>query len=436
MLRPPRPPRCSSCPVNLLSVAGGNPAAAETVGRATGVAALLVAFAFVAAVGRRWRISTATALRVHGPVLGAAAVAGLVVAATELDDLDVWHLGRWWWVVDRLATIAVPVAFLVGVVRGRLARAAVGDLVIAVGAVPPAGLRDLLARALGDPRLEVAYWAASVGGYVDLAGRPVELTASATRAVRLISDDGAPVAAFGHDTALLDEPELLDAVAATARLALANARLQAELRAQLDEVRASRLRIIEATDAERRRIERNLHDGAQQRLVSLAFALRRARSQTGDDRLGAQLDHASDELARALAELRELARGVHPTVLTDFGLAAALDALGELAAVPVRVHADVARLPVPVESAASYVAAEALANAAKHAAAAQVQVTAQVRDGTLTLVVADDGTGGARIGAGSGLRGMADRVRAFDGRLTVDSAPGAGTRITAEIPCG
>jgi signal transduction histidine kinase len=207
---------------------------------------------------------------------------------------------------------------------------------------------------------------------------------------------------------------------------------------QETELRASRQRLVEASDLERRRLERNLHDGAQQRLVSLSLALRLAQGRVHDDPADAErlLSVASDELAQALEELRELARGIHPAVLSDRGLPAALEALADRTPVPVKFESPAERLPGPVEAAAYYVIAEALTNVAKYAEASQVEVRVERANGNARVVVADDGVGGADPSGGSGLRGLADRVEALDGRLEIESAPGQGTRVTAEIPCG
>ena len=203
-----------------------------------------------------------------------------------------------------------------------------------------------------------------------------------------------------------------------------------------DELRASRARIVEAGDAERRRLERNLHDGAQQRLVSLALALRLARGKVAEDPHGAEelLEAASSELTRALDELRELARGIHPVVLTERGLDAAVEGLARRSPVPVRLDTLGERLPAPIEAAAYYVVSEALANAAKYAQATTVGVRIDRADGRILVDVADDGIGGADPSHGTGLHGLADRLEALDGTLSVESPDGGGTRIHAEIP--
>jgi PAS domain S-box-containing protein len=205
-----------------------------------------------------------------------------------------------------------------------------------------------------------------------------------------------------------------------------------------DVLRRSRARLVEASDVERRRLERNLHDGAQQRLVSLSLVLRLAQARVRDDVNEAErlLAQASDELAQALEELRELARGIHPAVLSDRGLHAALEALVARSPLPIDLELEDERLPEPVEAAAYYVVSEALANVTKYAEASSVAVSIARVNGRALVEIADDGVGGADPSRGSGLRGLVDRVEALDGRLFVDSAPGAGTRIRAEIPCG
>jgi signal transduction histidine kinase len=300
-------------------------------------------------------------------------------------------------------------------------------------------LRDALRRALGDSSLELAYWLPSRGRYVDPDGQPIELPqGEARRVATLLEREGEPVAALVHDVALRENPELIDSVCAAAALTLENERLRAELLAKLAELQASRARLVEATDTERRRIERDLHDGTQQRLVSIAMTLGLAESKLASDRpaVGPVLREAKDALALALEELRDLTQGIRPAILVERGLPAALDDLSRRAALPVRLEIAVSgRLPEAEEAAAYFVASEALANAAKHSHASGVGLTASYDDGTLMIEVADDGIGGAGAGGGSGLRGLTDRVEAIGGRLTVSSPPGRGTTVRAEIPC-
>jgi signal transduction histidine kinase len=331
-----------------------------------------------------------------------------------------------------------PIAFVAGLLHARLARAAVGDLLVELrDDAPAAELRDALARALRDPSVELAYWLPEYETWADVDGKPVVLPDDGTRATMIIERKGTRVAALTHDPALLDQPELLDAVAAAAAIALDNARLQVELRARLEELKGSRARIVEAGDAERRRLERNLHDGAQQRLVAVSLQLRLLENRINDPDTAAELvKAASAELARSLDELRELARGLHPAVL-EHGLKAALDALANRAAVATTVaYDDAGRLPEPVELAAYFVAAEALTNVAKYAQATEASVRVWRDNGAAVIEIADDGVGGADDSRGSGLRGLADRVEALDGSLRVVSPPGAGTVVTATLPCG
>ena len=452
---------------------------------------------------------------------------------------------------------AVPMAFLLGILRSRLARGSVAELVVAIGRGTP--LRDAIAEALGDPTLEVGYCVDDGRRLVDREGRRFDLPAQGSeRAVTMVEHDGRRVGALVHDASVSEERELVASVAATVALALDNERLEADLRAQYnflttivdtapsllltidpegrirnlnpatfaaagyddeeqvrgryfwdvfideserdamiarfhaaapahapaeyenaftnrqgerrviawrsapvlddagnviriiggglditqrkrdeEELKASRTRIVAAEDEARRQLERNLHDGAQQRLVALSVALRLAQGKLADpEAAGEILDRAGDELARALEELRELARGIHPAVLTDRGLGAALRSLAERAPIPVELSTLDRRLPVHIEAAAYYVVSEAVTNVVKHARASSVEVRLDAPDGSLVIQISDDGVGGADPSGGSGLRGLADRVAVFDGRLEVQSPPDGGTRVVAEIPLG
>jgi signal transduction histidine kinase len=263
-------------------------------------------------------------------------------------------------------------------------------------------------------------------------------TLESGRRSTLVERDGQPIAALLHDPALEHNAELVQSVCAAAGLTLENERLHAELRAQLAELQASRARLVEATDSERRRIERDLHDGTQQRLVSIAMSLGLLESKLPEKpgEAAPLVRETRQALAVALAELRELTQGIHPTLLAERGLAAALDELCKRAALPTTLALSLpTRLPARVESAAYFFASEALANAAKHSHASSVRVSASVDAGTLTVAVADDGIGGAAPVGGSGLRGLADRVEALGGRLTISSPPGRGTTLRAGIPC-
>jgi signal transduction histidine kinase len=396
---------------------------------------------FVVLVLRRFARATPRARRILAPLLLAAIVAALRAfyefLATFLSPVPAIADWVYWWQV--IGVIALPIAFLWGLLRSRFAAAHVADLIRDLDRVPPGELRDALARAVGDPSLEVAFWLPERNVYADAEGRPAELPEDdARRAVTRLDHDGEPIAALVHDPSLLDDPRLLEAAGMAARLALENARLAAELRAQLGRVEESRRRIVAAGDEERRRIERDIHDGAQQRLVALALELRAAQLRLGTDvdpAVDAVLAQAVDELQLAVSELRELARGVHPAVLTEEGLAAALESLAARTPFPVSVLAAEERYPAEIEAAAYFVACEALANAVKHSGASSVTISATRRDGSLVVEVQDDGRGGAVGVNGSGLRGLADRVEAHGGRLRVDSPPGGGTRVVGELPC-
>ena len=400
-----------------------------------------LALVFLALVLRELRRSTRGGRRVVLPL----AVAGLFAAAQLAVQIAVfgepvnswWANSGWFWVVTS-AVLVVPVALVVGLLWGRAARSAVADLVVELERAPTASVRDALAHTLGDPSLVLALWLPDRGCYVDAEGKAVQLPENdPQRGVTLLGSDAAPVAALVHDRALLEQRAFLNAAGAAARFALENERLQAELRLQLQEVRASRARIVQAGDDERRRLERNLHDGAQQRLLALGLAVQLARAKLGPtaDGAAALLDEAEEELRAALDELRELAHGIHPAIL-DQGLGPALRSLAERAPVPVRLVAVPGeRLGGAVEAAAYFVVSEALANVVKHAHASSIRVSITRRNGHAVLDIEDDGVGGADPSRGSGLRGLLDRVQALGGALELDSAPGRGTRIHAEIPC-
>jgi signal transduction histidine kinase len=330
------------------------------------------------------------------------------------------------------AVLAVAVPDGLGRVLRRLAQALLRSGVPGEGPV-----RELLAERLGDRSLNIAYWLPDRGIFVDERGHQVALPAADSgRAWTAVEREGNRVAAIVHDAELDASPELVHAAASAAALAIDNERLKADLRARLEELRHSRRRIVEAADDARRQIERDLHDGAQQQLVSLALDLRLLRARVKEDPDAATtVDELGAKLAAALEELRELARGIHPAVLSDHGLAPAIHVLIERAPLP--VDCDLAlegRLPAPVESAAYFVVAEGLTNVVKYANASSASVTVRRRPGAVEVVVADDGVGGARMDAGSGLRGLSDRLAALEGELTLDSPLGEGTRLAARIP--
>ena len=328
--------------------------------------------------------------------------------------------------------LGVPLCFFIGLLRERLSYRRIGDLVVQLANREDTDLQSSLATALGDPQLAVAFPVES--GYVDTQGRLIpKLEPDDHAAITSVGEPDAPLALIRHDRSLEDEPALLTAAGSATRLMLENARLQAEVRAQLLEVKESRARIVLAANAARAQLERDLHDGAQQRLLAIGLALQLLREQSGGTEV---LDAAEVELSSALSELRELAAGIHPAVLTDLGLVAALETLA--ARLGTRVHLDapsnLKRCVPAVEAAAYFATSEAITNALKHAGSAPVRVNVLSRDGWIVIRVIDAGPGGADP-AGSGLLGIRDRLASVDGALTIESAVGAGTELTLEVPC-
>jgi signal transduction histidine kinase len=423
---------------NLLAVVA-EPAAALAVQDVQLITLSVLALAGVGLLAARRRragrpLRRSVALLVDSFGLGLVMIAVLLLAgAFELPAFE----------TIRRVTFAVlgiaPIAFLIGLLDARLARSSVGDLLVELDADPdPAELRDALARALGDPSLTLAYWLPKFESWADLDGRPVVLPErNGGRSTTLIYRDGAHLAALLHDPSLHDEPELLDAVSAGAGIALENGRLQVELRARLEELKGSRGRVIEAGQQERQRLERNLHDGAQQRLIALSLELGMLGEGLGaNPDARTRLDRARGEIALSLEELRDVARGIHPAVVSGHGLAVALESLAARAPLPVQLVVELeGRVQERVEVAAYYVVSESLANVGKHAAATSATIDVARANGELVVEIVDDGVGGADSERGTGLRGLADRVEALGGRLRVWTPRGGGTRVRAEIPC-
>ena len=431
------PPGVATCSrLNALTVVPDASAAhlldtMQRIGFTTGAALLVIV------IGRRWLRSSGPARRQMVPVL-AGALAILPQAASWMLFTIGIRLGPLQSLVF-LTQIVIPVAVLSVMLRTRMARAGIADLVVEMGQTPtPARLRDALANALGDPSLRVAYWEPSGNRFVDAAGAPVELPDDGTgQAVTMLERNGVREAAIIHDAILLEDPGLIASVASAMRLAVENDRLTSEVEAQLQEVRASRARIVEAGDLERRRVERDLHDGAQQRLISLSLELRVARNALGDNgdpAVRRSLDRAAEEAIAALSELRDLALGIHPLILTESGLGEAVESLADRTAVDVLVDIGSERYSPAVEGAAYFVISEALANVTKYANATKATVRVRGVADHMTIEVDDDGIGGADPHAGSGLRGLADRLAALDGTIAVVSPVGGGTKISARIP--
>jgi signal transduction histidine kinase len=384
------------------------------------------ALALVVVAARRHVLAGGPERRARLAALGGALGFGSVLvlgSVTQLADAGVDRTVLW---VYDATVLVLALGLAADMLWGRWAQATVTGLVVDLGEPGSAGtLRERLGRALGDPTLEVGYFLAEQDRYVDEAGRSFELPVTdSARAVTPISEGGTPVAALVHDAAVLDDQDLVGAIASAARLAVSNARLQADVRARVAEVEASRRRIVQAADAQRRRLERELRGGAERRLARMAELLAES---------GPELEDVRRDLDAARSEVREFARGIHPAVLTDGGLAQALDELAMRSPVPATVEAPPSRWPPAIEAAAYFVCAEALTNVAKYARASRATVVVEERGNRLRVTVADDGVGGADPSAGSGLRGLADRVEALGGRLRLTSQPGQGTRVLAEI---
>jgi signal transduction histidine kinase len=466
----PRPgPGCGRCPWTLLFFP--NRTVFTAVNRISDRSAMVLVPLVLAAIWLRWRRASQGERRELVPLWAAATLLAVVYlmgafASPETDEEFSYLL----WELRAMLQISLPIVFVWGLLSSRLARSAVGDLVVALDRpLPPGGLQAALAQTLADPALKVVYALEGEPAveqrdgerrWVDASGLPVTLpppgaglspgAGRGARVATVVERNGQPLAALLHDPAL--DPGLVRAAGAAAGMAIENERLHALVRAQLDEVRASRARIVQASDQERLRIERNLHDGAQQRLLTLSLALHTARRQLAQ--LGADADpalvetvrSASEELRLAIGELRELARGIHPAILTDEGLGPALRSLVGRSSVPVTlVEVPSGRLSRPVEATAYFVVCEALANLTKyaHAASASVRVCLDDDQGAgrqaggqagLLVEVRDDGVGGADPARGSGLRGLHDRVAAVGGRLAVTSPPSQGTVVQAWLP--
>jgi signal transduction histidine kinase len=430
-----------NCPRSIFQVSD-SVTAGDVLDVLTSAAAVGIVAYVTAVLVRRWRAASAPQRRAVGPVMWSGG--GLMVllgAQLAFNSVGLSGVGNLFSLLGLILFASVPFAFLFGLLRIRWSRAgAMTDLLPRLADAPgTGGLRELLADALGDPSLRLVYWIEARRKWVDRDGHPAVVPAAddPARAWTPVELEGRRVGAIVYEATLRDEPDAVRSVAAAAGLAVQNERLQAELRARVEELRASRARLIEAGLLERRRLERNLHDGAQQRLVALSLTLRMAENKVRSqpERAEDLLDAAQHELTTALGELRELARGIHPAVLADRGLGPALEALAGRSPVPVRLaEMPHERLPVAIEAAAYYVVAEALTNVVKYAGASEATIAVRRDNGAAVVEVRDDGVGGADPGRGSGLQGLADRVAALDGSLVLDSPTGSGTRLRAEIP--
>jgi signal transduction histidine kinase len=376
------------------------------------------------------RRSRRTAMRIAvavGAVLAGGALARLTLSGDTAEDASL------------LAYQAVLCVTAVVLANGVLSRpweqVAVTDLVVELGEARSDALRDSLARALGDPTLEVGYWSPEVAAFVDATGRPLSLpSAGDGRASTVVEGGSGPIAVLVHHSSLLDAPALAEPIRAATMLASVNARLQAEVQAQIAELEGSRRRIVTAGDEEHRRLEARLRAGAERRLEQLASRLSAARVPAESERAAELLAEIEAQLAATLEELRLLAAGLHPRLLTESGLAGALEALAARCPTPVQLMTSEQRLPAAIEAAVYFVCSEALVNVAKHAGATQASAAVSVAHGRVIVEVRDDGVGGADPSAGTGLRNLIDRVEALGGTLVVSTE--AGTRLDAELPLG
>jgi signal transduction histidine kinase len=437
--------RCKDeCPRNPVRILGGD----ATVGDALAVALWSVTagalMAVAVALTVRLRTAPSISRRTTSPILVAVlAVAGTFAAAAvaRAGGAAPATLERLGW-FSTATSLTIPCAFLAGMLGARVfAGGALERLVARLSA----GTRDLdarrlLADALGDPSLTVAFWRPQRGEYVDERGHPVQPPTAATgRSATIVRQDGDPLAMIVHDAALDAEPGLVGAAAGAALMMLENARLEADLRASVADLRASRARLASAADAGRREIERNLHDGAQQRLVALRMRLADAEAQVvSDDGLRRSLGELGADTEETIDELRSLAHGVYPAVLVDHGLASALTSVAGRSPVPVRVETVLpGRFAPAIEAAVYFCCLEAIQNAAKHAGVgARVTVSVRAHAGRVGFEIRDDGVGFEvhDVRGGHGLTNLRDRVAAVGGDVHVASGHGAGTTVRGDVP--
>lgn len=445
-------PECTDCPSNPFAIRP-DPVLFDRLELITNTV-MAIAFVLVAIVAARrllsasgaarrsrWSVLVAGTLAMAGAAYHALEYAWPAATGTGLLELEEpLHEVRAWLIFG--LRLLVPIGFVVGVIQQRSRVGPLAPLATHLrerdGSV---SMVDAIRVALGDASA-VVFRTRADGAWVSETGLEVEPPTAgpaSERAVTPIGPTKAPVAAVVHDRALLEQPELLEGVTTLVYLAIENERLEAELRSQLEEVVQSRARIVSATEEERRRIERDLHDGAQQRLVAASLSLRDTRALALASEASSPLDESLDvlaqELAAAIRELRELARGIHPAILENEGLAAAVAGLARRSSVPVEVQVEVpGRQPAIIESTVYFTIAEALTNAQRYAHASRALVAVTMADRLLEVAVTDDGVGGADPARGSGLRGLADRVTAIGGEFHVDSEPGRGTAVRATIP--
>ena len=400
---------------------------------------LAVAVGLVVTTAQSWRIASGpprAARRVGvvaAVILALALVAGslgrLLGAGEGAEELLLW--------IYEGALIVAALLLTVDLSRRKWSEITLTRLVVDLGdAQEIIAVRSRLAAALGDPSLRVAFFMPEDGHLVDEYGHPIVSPDDGEgRSVTTILDGGEPVALLIHDPSVLESPELVDEVASAARLALANVRLRAEVQRQVDDVAASRRRILDVGEAERQRLRRELEEGVGRELEEAAGLLASARQAESSVTSGAEvLGGVEQELQRSREEVADLAAGLHPSLLAEGGLERALATLGARCHPPARVRVTSEQLPASVEAIIYFVCAEALTNATKHARATRVDLVVSSRAGVVLVEVTDDGIGGAETSTGSGLSGITDRVEALGGWSSVASPVGGGTSVRASIP--
>ena len=392
-------------------------------------AQVAVATAFVLLLALRCRRASRREPRSLLPLAAATTVVAGWYAVELLTNLDST-------LIDDVLRIVLAGAFLLGALDDRAQRAELASALVGLArSADPSGLPAILGQAVHDPGLRVGAWDPAAADYRDVSDADLFDGVAGERTP--VTSDAGVLGVIVHDPSIGADPGLLAAMQAATRLALDNARLAADLRARIGQLRQSRQRLLRATDEARYRLERDLHDGAQQRLLGVGMLLELAGTTPPGPALSGTLHEARTELAAAVQELRDLARGIHPALLSDLGLGAAVRAYVSRSPVPVTVIDRVTERPEPaIETAAYFVVCEALQNAVKHAAASMVSVALTSDEASLVVTVHDDGRGGARVTAGGGLSGLVDRAEALDGRLTMRSEPGGGTTVEARLPCG
>jgi signal transduction histidine kinase len=412
----------------------------QAAAHAANIGAIIFTVAYMVMWLGRWKQSRGIERRLIMPIAFAAA-AGCGATLAELIALSASASARTMiaiYTVEAFLLACVPAAFVIAVLQRRFARTRIADLVVQLrGPAQPGTVTEGLRRVLHDPSLDVFYWVPDMGSYVDGEGSAIQHPAhSANRLVLpVLSSSGGRLAVVLADPVLSAHEELVQAAITASSLALENSHLQAALQAQLKEVRASRLRIVEAGMSERRRLEHDLHDGTQQRLLALKVMLGAAEAEVDNAAARATLSRIRQELGQVFDELRDLAHGIHPAVLSQVGLASATVTMAENHLIPIDVNLPDRRFPEATELTAYFVISEAISNAVKHASADRIRIRGREVDHSLRVEITDNGRGGARITDGTGIAGLADRVRALGGDLSVHSADGQGTRLEASIPC-